>query len=261
MLQSQESTTVVSSQERTAILKALDEATAPLVMWKLAEKSKIGQASIKQLRMEMILPVLVREGIVKRIDAADAVRYSSVRVAARSENRGKQNSESPPVGRAEDEDRDAEYRLRPKQDAQTSAGGSSTNNSVSGSHSTPRPILSDVPGDAVVDTRATEQQLKCRRCKTPLTEEAAIFYSASTQPASRPVCQTCYENMMKCRRCKAPLTAKTAIFYTPTNLRSTRPVCQTCYEDMVSEAVRLNQRHDHSASSVDREYHGDNYFG
>jgi hypothetical protein len=65
-------TIVVSVQERKAVLKALDEAGKPLIMWKLSERSQISQS-----RLEKILPILAREGVVNRIEAADAVRYSA----------------------------------------------------------------------------------------------------------------------------------------------------------------------------------------
>ena len=68
----QPTTAVVSAQERKAVFKALDEAAGPLIMWQLAERSKI----ISQRRMEEILPILVREGLVKRVEAAHAVMYS-----------------------------------------------------------------------------------------------------------------------------------------------------------------------------------------
>jgi hypothetical protein len=63
--------TFVTGQEREAVRRALDEAGKPLVMWKLAETSKLAQR-----RIEEILPILVGEGLVKRVEAADAVRYS-----------------------------------------------------------------------------------------------------------------------------------------------------------------------------------------
>ncbi|MFH1924395.1 MAG: DUF559 domain-containing protein [Planctomycetota bacterium] len=63
--------TIVSVQEKMAVCKALDEAGEPLIPWKLAKSSKIDQG-----RLEEILPVLVREGFVKRVEAAEAVRYS-----------------------------------------------------------------------------------------------------------------------------------------------------------------------------------------
>ena len=63
--------TVVTVEEREAVLKALNKAGKPLVMWKLSESS-----GIPQRRLERILAFLVREGIVKRVEAADAVRYS-----------------------------------------------------------------------------------------------------------------------------------------------------------------------------------------
>ncbi|MFH1269328.1 MAG: type ISP restriction/modification enzyme, partial [Planctomycetota bacterium] len=63
--------TYVSPAERKAVLAALDKAGKPLVMWLVAEGSGIGQA-----RLEEILPVLVSEGLVKRVEAAHAVRYS-----------------------------------------------------------------------------------------------------------------------------------------------------------------------------------------
>jgi hypothetical protein len=66
---------VVSAQERKAILEAITEAGKPLVMWKLAECSKIVQR-----RLEKILPVLVFEGFVNRLEAADAVRYSRAEI-------------------------------------------------------------------------------------------------------------------------------------------------------------------------------------
>lgn len=64
-------TTVVSVQEREAVFKALDEAGRPLIMFQLAERSKISQPEI-----EKIVPILVREGAVKRVEADDAVRYT-----------------------------------------------------------------------------------------------------------------------------------------------------------------------------------------
>jgi very-short-patch-repair endonuclease len=63
-------TTVVTEQERNAVFKALDEAAAPLIMWQIGRGAKIGQQ-----RIEEIIPVLVREGFVKRIEAAHAVMY------------------------------------------------------------------------------------------------------------------------------------------------------------------------------------------
>ena len=65
--------TVVSVQERKAVFKALDEAAGPLIMWQLAERSKISQR-----RIEAIIPILVSEGFVKRVEAAHAVMYSRV---------------------------------------------------------------------------------------------------------------------------------------------------------------------------------------
>jgi len=64
-------TTVVSVQERQAVFKVFDESAGPFIMWQLAERSKISQQ-----RIEEIIPVLVREGLVKRLEFADAVRYS-----------------------------------------------------------------------------------------------------------------------------------------------------------------------------------------
>jgi len=68
---SKSAATFVTAEERKAILTALDKAGKPLVVWMLCENSKISQR-----RLEEILPVLVSEGFVKRVDAADAVRYS-----------------------------------------------------------------------------------------------------------------------------------------------------------------------------------------
>jgi hypothetical protein len=62
---------VVREEERKAVLEALDKADTPVLMWRLSESSKIAQR-----RMEEILPVLVQEGAVNRVEAADAVRYS-----------------------------------------------------------------------------------------------------------------------------------------------------------------------------------------
>ena len=64
-------TTVVSVQERKAVFKALDEAGEPLIMWQIAQGSKISQR-----RIEEIIPVLVREGFVKRVETAHATMYS-----------------------------------------------------------------------------------------------------------------------------------------------------------------------------------------
>jgi len=62
-------TTVVSGQERQAVLKALDEASGPLITWQIVEKCP----RITQQRMEEILPILVREEVVQclRTDTAD----------------------------------------------------------------------------------------------------------------------------------------------------------------------------------------------
>lgn len=57
--------------EREAVCKALDEAGKPLIAWQIAERS-----GIRQQRMEKILPVLVEEGCLKRLDTASAVKYS-----------------------------------------------------------------------------------------------------------------------------------------------------------------------------------------
>ena len=64
--------TVVSVAEREAVRKALDEASGPLIPWQVVERCP----KIAQRRMEEILPVLVGEGLVRRLEAADAVRYS-----------------------------------------------------------------------------------------------------------------------------------------------------------------------------------------
>jgi len=58
-------------QERKAVFMALAEAGGPLIMWQLAERSKISQR-----RIEEIIPILVREGFVNRVEAAHAVMYS-----------------------------------------------------------------------------------------------------------------------------------------------------------------------------------------
>jgi very-short-patch-repair endonuclease len=62
---------VVSVQERKAVDKALGEAGKRFLMWQLAKRS-----AIREPRMEEILPVLVREGFVKRFEDHDGVRYS-----------------------------------------------------------------------------------------------------------------------------------------------------------------------------------------
>jgi len=62
--------TLISEDEKQKILSALDKAGKPLVMWKLSESS-----GIPQPRLERILGVLVRQGTVNRVEAADAVRY------------------------------------------------------------------------------------------------------------------------------------------------------------------------------------------
>lgn len=67
-------TTVVSDQERQAVLKALDEAAQPLIMWQIVDRCP----RITQRRMEKIIPLLVRDGLVKRVEAAHAVMYSRV---------------------------------------------------------------------------------------------------------------------------------------------------------------------------------------
>jgi len=64
------STAVLSTQERTAVLKALDEADKPLIPWQLADR-----AQISQQRIEEIIPILVDEGFVKGEEINDAVRY------------------------------------------------------------------------------------------------------------------------------------------------------------------------------------------
>lgn len=61
---------VVSAQERQAVFKALNTATKPLIMWQLAEATRISPHRIKE-----VIPVLVREGLVKRLESDDAVRY------------------------------------------------------------------------------------------------------------------------------------------------------------------------------------------
>ena len=66
-------TAVVTGEERQAVFKAFDEAAEPLLMWKLAEKSKIDQR-----RIEKIIPILVDEGFVKRVETAHAVKYCRV---------------------------------------------------------------------------------------------------------------------------------------------------------------------------------------
>ena len=63
--------TSVSVEERTAVLTALDKAEESLGTPLLSLKSKIGQR-----RLEEILPVLMREGFVKRLETAGGVRYS-----------------------------------------------------------------------------------------------------------------------------------------------------------------------------------------
>ncbi len=62
--------TVASVRERTVVFKAFDEADGPLTVRELAGKSKISQQ-----RVEEIIPILMREGFVKRLESADAVRY------------------------------------------------------------------------------------------------------------------------------------------------------------------------------------------
>jgi hypothetical protein len=57
-------------QERKAVFKALDEAGEPLIMWQIAQRSKISQR-----RIEEIIPVLVREGFVNRVETAHATMY------------------------------------------------------------------------------------------------------------------------------------------------------------------------------------------
>lgn len=65
--------TVVTAEEKGAVLKALGQSNEPLVMWRVSRR-----AGISQQRMEGILPILVHEGIVKRVDSADGVRYTSI---------------------------------------------------------------------------------------------------------------------------------------------------------------------------------------
>ena len=61
----------MTADERSAVFEALDKAGTPLLPWMLSKSSKIDEQ-----RLEEILPVLVREEFVKRVEAADAVRYS-----------------------------------------------------------------------------------------------------------------------------------------------------------------------------------------
>lgn len=66
--------TIVTPEEKHAVLRALNEAGRLLVTWQVVEKCP----RISQERMEEILPILVCQGDVKRIEGADAVRYSRV---------------------------------------------------------------------------------------------------------------------------------------------------------------------------------------
>jgi len=61
----------VGVDERKRVLAALDKADEPLGVRLLSVKSGIGQR-----RLEEILPVLIREGFVKRVETADGARYT-----------------------------------------------------------------------------------------------------------------------------------------------------------------------------------------
>lgn len=63
---------IVSAKERNAVFKALDEAGRPLITWQIVAKCP----GISQRRMEELLPLLVHEKTVKRVEAANGVRYS-----------------------------------------------------------------------------------------------------------------------------------------------------------------------------------------
>jgi very-short-patch-repair endonuclease len=65
-------TIVVTMEERKAVLDAFDKHGERLVEWRL-ESPKL-----RQPRLHIVLLALVHEGIVKREEAADAVRYSRV---------------------------------------------------------------------------------------------------------------------------------------------------------------------------------------
>jgi very-short-patch-repair endonuclease len=63
-------TTVVTAHERQAVSKALAEAPEGLIRWQVAQMSKISER-----RIEEIIPILVREGVVKRVETAHSVMY------------------------------------------------------------------------------------------------------------------------------------------------------------------------------------------
>jgi hypothetical protein len=64
-------TIVVSVQEREAVFKALDHAARPLIMWQITKECP----KISQQRMEQIIPLVVSEGFIKRVETQHAVMY------------------------------------------------------------------------------------------------------------------------------------------------------------------------------------------